>query len=205
VGIAAMSAGLSRLALSRLARLDFVLAPVARGRRSMPLRLFAPLLLILGAALALVLALSESDGADGDPVVPLTPAAIEASPVDAPPAPPTAGPLSPTVAPAAQPGVTEPSAAGGLRISGQSWRRGGLGSNAQVTFTLRNDNSFAVRDVAISCAFARHDGSHLTDRTRTIPDTIRMRSQKRYARLHVGFVNINAERIKCQVVAASRI
>ena len=33
--------------------------------------------------------------------------------------------------------------------------------------TLRNDNSFAVKDIDISCAFSRPDGSHLTDRTRT--------------------------------------
>jgi hypothetical protein len=53
-----------------------------------------------------------------------------------------------------------------LRISAQSWRRAGLGSNAQVTFTQRNDNDYAVRDVEIACAFARRDGSHLTDRQR---------------------------------------
>src|SRR6267154_1429017 len=32
----------------------------------------------------------------------------------------------------------------GLKISSQSWRRGGLGSKALVTFTLRNGNDYAV-------------------------------------------------------------
>ena len=54
----------------------------------------------------------------------------------------------------------------GLKISSQSWRRGGLGSNALVTFTLRNNNDYAVKDIEIACAFNRRDGSHLTDRTR---------------------------------------
>src|ERR1700720_4261068 len=54
----------------------------------------------------------------------------------------------------------------GLKISSQYWRRGGLGSNALVTFTLRNSNDYAVKDIAISCAFSRSDGSHLTDRSR---------------------------------------
>ena len=87
----------------------------------------------------------------------------------------------------------------------QHWRRGGLGSNALVTLTLRNGNDYAVKDIEISCAFSRRDGSHLTDRTRVIHDTVRMRGRKRFARLHVGFVNVNADRAKCTLVAASRI
>ncbi len=92
-----------------------------------------------------------------------------------------------------------------LKISSQSWRRGGLGSNALVTFTLRNRNDYAVRDIEISCAFSRRDGSHLTDRTRTIHDTVNMKSRKTFARMHVGFVNINANKAKCSPVAASRL
>ena len=93
----------------------------------------------------------------------------------------------------------------GLKISSQSWRRGGLGSKALVTFTLRNNNGYAVKDVEIACAFARKDGSHLTDRTRLVPGTVEMKSRKTFARLHVGFVNINANKAKCALVAANRI
>jgi hypothetical protein len=93
----------------------------------------------------------------------------------------------------------------GLKISSQSWRRGGLGSKAQVTFTLRNGNDYAVKDIELSCAFSRRDGSHLTDRTRTIHDTVNMRSRRTFARLHVGFVNINAHKAKCSLIAANRI
>ena len=92
-----------------------------------------------------------------------------------------------------------------LKISSQSWRRGGLGSKALVTFTLRNDNDYAVKDIELYCSFARGDGSHLTDRTRTIRDAVNMKSRKTFARVHIGFININAERAKCSVVAASHI
>ena len=93
----------------------------------------------------------------------------------------------------------------GLKISSQSWRRGGLGSKALVTFTLRNGNDYAVKDVEIACAFARRDGSHLTDRRRVIPDMVNMKSRKRYAGMLVGFVNVNANRAKCSLVTASRV
>jgi hypothetical protein len=117
---------------------------------------------------------------------------------------------SPTVASPAQevaPAETAPAASplDGLKISSQSWRRAGLGSNAQVTLTLRNRNDYAVRDIEIACAFSRRDGSHLTDRSRTIHDTVSMKSRKTFSRMHVGFVNINADKAKCALVAASRI
>ena len=92
-----------------------------------------------------------------------------------------------------------------LTISSQSWRRGGLGSNAFVTMTLRNDNGYAVKDIDIACAFSRPDGSHLTDRSRVIPDIINMKSRKTLVRLHVGFVNVNAAKVKCSPIAARHI
>ena len=99
----------------------------------------------------------------------------------------------------------EPPAVNGLKIRSQSWRRGGLGSKALVTFTLRNDNPYAVKDVEIACAFSRSDGSHLTDRTRVIPGPVNMKSRKTFAAVHVGFVNVNASKAKCALVAASKI
>ncbi|MEH2590518.1 hypothetical protein [Bradyrhizobium sp. AZCC 1721] len=93
----------------------------------------------------------------------------------------------------------------GLKIVSQSWRRGGLGSKALVTFTLRNTNDYAVRDIEIACNFIRRDGSHLTARRRIISDTVNMKSRKRYARVLVGFVNVNANKAKCSLVTASRV
>jgi hypothetical protein len=94
---------------------------------------------------------------------------------------------------------------GGLSISSQHWQRGGLGSNALVTFTLRNSNDYAVKDIEISCAFSRRDGSHLTDRTRVVHDTVKMNGRKSFAHWHIGFVNVNADRAKCTPVSATRI
>jgi hypothetical protein len=123
-----------------------------------------------------------------EPAVAATPAAI------APPA---------TVEP---PNVETPrSPLDGLKIVSQSWRRGGLGSKALVTFTLRNENDFAVKDIEIACSFTRRDGRHLTDRRRIIPDTVNMKSRKRYAGMLVGFVNVNANKAKCSLVTASRL
>jgi len=38
-----------------------------------------------------------------------------------------------------------------------------------------------------------------------IHDVVNMKSRKTFARMHVGFININADRAKCSLVAASHI
>jgi hypothetical protein len=97
-------------------------------------------------------------------------------------------------------------AVGGLKISSQSWRRGGLGSRALVTFTVRNDNPYAVKDIEIACSFTRQDGTHLTDRKRLIPDAmVNTKTRKTFSQVHIGFVNIYANKAKCAPVAASRV
>ena len=99
----------------------------------------------------------------------------------------------------------EPASVGGLKISSQSWRRGGLGSKALITFTLRNDNPYAVRDIEVACSFTRQDGSHLTDRKRLIPDAVvNTKSRKTFSQVHIGFVNVYANKAKCAPVAANR-
>ena len=113
--------------------------------------------------------------------------------------------LDPQVTPAEAIAPVETSPVDGLKISSQSWRRGGLGSKALVTLTLRNANEYGVKDIEIFCSFARRDGSHLTDRKRVIHDTVNMRSQKTFARMHVGFVNVNANQAKCSLVAANPV
>ena len=37
-----------------------------------------------------------------------------------------------------------------------------------------------------------------------IHETVNMKSRKTFTRMHVGFVNINANRAKCSLVTASR-
>ncbi len=158
-----------------------------------------PAVLIAGLGTWMLVSGYASKPAEGEPVI--------AAVTD--PAPPAADPAIKPVAfnPATSEAITPEQATplDGLKISSQSWRRGGLGSKALITFTLRNSNNYAVRDIEISCAFARRDGSHLTDRSRLIPDIVNMKSRKTFARLHVGFVNVNASGAKCSLVTATRI
>jgi len=146
--------------------------------------------IIVGCGVWMLLPLSKGNGTE--PVKPELAAVEPSAPSD----------KAAATAPIAQ--AQAPAELDRLRISSQTWRRGGLGSKALVTFTLRNDNDYAVKDVEIVCAFARRDGSHLTDRSRVLADTVTMKSRKTFARIPVGFINVNADQAKCSLVAARR-
>lgn len=188
-----MNAGFDRIGLGRFAgtgeRLAraVTIASVSFGRGL----LWLLAAIIVGCGIWMLLPLSRGNSAE--PVTSEMAAVATAPSGDAAAAsPPSEAPI-PTMA-----------ELGRIRISSQTWRRGGLGSKALVTLTLRNDNDYAVKDVEIVCAFARRDGSHLTDRTRVLADPVSMKSRKTFARIPVGFVNVNADRAKCSLVAARR-
>jgi hypothetical protein len=227
-----MSTGLYRLLRRRFNRIGQSLGgthDVGAGPRlkSALIALVVVVVLLIGAGAWLVMSIDDSESADsgvarvaGDVTTASTPASQPASQaVNQDEGTSQGGGLQPVTtnqgqASAAPEPTTpedkaiasiEPPAVKGMRISSQSWRRGGLGSKALVTFTLRNDNSYAVKDVELACAFSRRDGSHLTDRTRIVPGPVGMKSRKTFAALHVGFVNVNASKAKCALVTASKI
>jgi hypothetical protein len=168
---------------------------------------FLPAIAIAGCVAWMML--SASSGAEGQFAPTASPAVAAASSASNPVVTPTeanlAAPAPPQTDPSAEVFSVERAPVDGLSISSQSWRRGGLGSKALVTFRLRNGNDYAVKDVEITCAFSRRDGSRLTERKRTIHDIVRMKSARTFTRMHVGFVNVHADQAKCTVLAASRL
>jgi hypothetical protein len=144
--------------------------------------------LLVGAAVWLLMPSSQDNVAQAETVKSPLASVNPASPATTPEMPATPG-----------------AGLGGLKISSQTWRRGGLGSKALVTFTVRNDNDYAVKDIEIVCAFTRRDGSHLTDRSRVLAETVGMKSRKTFARVPLGFVNVNADQARCSLVTARRV
>ncbi|ABD88069.1 hypothetical protein [Rhodopseudomonas palustris] len=116
----------------------------------------------------------------------------------------------PAVAPGRAPREAQamlPAAAAPLkRISlvRQSWKRGGMGSKALASFTVRNRNGFPIKDLEILCAFRSDDGSYATQRRRVLHETVKTRSRKTFTDTLIGHVNLNATYAKCRLLGASR-
>jgi hypothetical protein len=92
-----------------------------------------------------------------------------------------------------------------LSIARQSFRRGGLGAKALMTFTIRNRNDYAVKDLELLCAFRGRDGRIVTERRRIIPDTVAPNSRKAFPMTHIGHVGVTAAKAKCRLLAAVRV
>jgi hypothetical protein len=93
----------------------------------------------------------------------------------------------------------------GVKLSRQSFQRGGLGANALMSFTVHNENAYAVKDIGLLCTFTSKDGRYVTLRRKTIPEPISFKERKTFARVHVGFVNTKATRARCSLLAATPV
>ena len=202
-----MSTGLDRIIFDRViwAKFGWTSTGLLQLSRATRARFFKTRLLLLPLALLAAggawLEMSGSRGSIAERKPAATPVAVVAVPPPADPAPREVA-YDPFTSEAIAP--EQPTPLDRMKLYGQYWLRGGLGSNAQVSFTLRNGNDYAVKDVEIACVFIRRDGSHLTDRTRLVPGTIETRSRRSFERLHIGFVNVNASKAKCALVSAIR-
>lgn len=90
----------------------------------------------------------------------------------------------------------------GVTVLRQSLRRGGLGSKALVTLTIRNSNDYAVNQIELVCFFRNRDGGYVTERRHRIDGVVKPNSRRTFRHMMVGFVSINANRAKCSVFSA---
>ena len=91
-----------------------------------------------------------------------------------------------------------------VSLSRQSFRRGGMGSRALMTFTVRNANAYDIKDLELLCAFKSRDGSYTTERRKRVAETVAMKSRKAFPMTLVGHINVRAAKAKCSLVTASR-
>jgi hypothetical protein len=90
----------------------------------------------------------------------------------------------------------------GLAVVRQALRRGGLGSKALMTLTIRNSNDYPVKHIQLLCAFSSRDGNYVTKRRHVIEGVVKPNSRRTFRHLMVGFVSVNANRAKCSLLSA---
>lgn len=90
----------------------------------------------------------------------------------------------------------------GVTLLRQSLRRGGLGSKALMTLTIRNSNDYPVKHIQLLCSFRSQDGRYVTERSRLINGVVQPNSRRTFRHMMVGFVSVNANRATCSLLSA---
>lgn len=77
--------------------------------------------------------------------------------------------------------------------------KGGLATVGSVSFSIRNDNDFEVRDIDIRCEFWEKSGGAIGESRKTVHGTVKAKSTKVVNNFNLGFINPQATRGGCEV------
>lgn len=93
-----------------------------------------------------------------------------------------------------------------MSVSNFKWSTGGFGAVAIAnSITIKNDNSFAVKDIELTCHFSAPSGTVLSRLSHTIYDTVKAKAKRTFSDVNLGFVNSQSQRAACAVEKAARL
>jgi hypothetical protein len=67
-----------------------------------------------------------------------------------------------------------------------AWRKGGFETVMIATFTIKNDNDFAIKDMYVGCVLSARSGTTLGAASTTIYDTVPAHSRRTFREINLG-------------------
>lgn len=98
----------------------------------------------------------------------------------------------------------EPSPRSKVSITKFSWSKGGFDTVMEGTFTIRNDNSFAVKDMRMKCDLSAKSGTALDSVEETIYEIVSANSSKTFREVNMGFVRSQTASATCEIKGVER-
>jgi hypothetical protein len=92
-----------------------------------------------------------------------------------------------------------------ITLIGQSWSTGGFDTIGLMSFTLKNDNPYDIKDFSISCSFYGNSGTKLGERFHTVYERVKAKTSRSFSSVNIGFIPSQAARGGCQVQSAIRL
>lgn len=92
-----------------------------------------------------------------------------------------------------------------MSVAGLSWKVGGFGAVGLMTFTVSNQNDFAVKDFVVTCTFSANSGTELGTAVHTVYETIKPRSKRAFSDVNVGFIHSQSGKANCAIALAARV
>ncbi len=91
-----------------------------------------------------------------------------------------------------------------VTISDYSWGKTGFGAVGQGNFTIKNDNSFSVKDILVRCSFYANSGTNLGNGEATIYEVIGAKKSRTFKEVNLGFIHSQSSKASCRVVTIGR-
>jgi hypothetical protein len=84
-----------------------------------------------------------------------------------------------------------------IKVEALSWSKEGFGNVMVATFRIDNNNPVPIKDVQVTCAHFANSGSMIDGNTRIVYEFINANSYHYVRDMNMGFINIQAERSRC--------
>jgi hypothetical protein len=81
-----------------------------------------------------------------------------------------------------------PSSISGVTVSAFTWSRAQFDSTMLASFTIKNSNSFPIKDVVVKCEYSGSSGSHLGSSIKTVFNTVLGNEARAVRELNMGFM-----------------
>ncbi|MGD0217506.1 MAG: hypothetical protein ABSC45_08370 [Desulfobaccales bacterium] len=85
-------------------------------------------------------------------------------------------------------------ALGKVKITAFRWRTGGFGTVMLADFTIKNNNDFDIKDIAIKCTDYAKSGTIIDYNDRIIYDVIKAGQTRTFRNFNMGLVHNQAEK-----------
>jgi hypothetical protein len=91
-----------------------------------------------------------------------------------------------------------------MSLANQSWSTGGFDTIGMMNFTVKNENPYDIKDFMVSYSFHGNSGTFLGERTHTVYETVKAKSNRAFVKINIGFIPSQSARGGCSLLSAVR-
>lgn len=88
---------------------------------------------------------------------------------------------------------------GAVSIEKFTWSKDGFDNVMIASLTIKNDNTFDIKDIDLICETSAASGTTLSHPSTTIYEIVPAKKAKRFTKVNVGFINQQSSGASCKV------
>ena len=92
----------------------------------------------------------------------------------------------------------------GISLTAYSAKKGGFDTVMVGSFTIKNDNTYFVKDFEVVCQHFAPSGTQLAESRKVIYDSVGPGQSRTFSNINVGFIPDQAKTFKCELGAHTK-